>query len=202
MLHARRLALSAPAGVLLLERRLGSAPDFMAILARRWGAARAPVSTHLVGDDLLALLWRAGVRTVPVVHNAQAGWRNDPRAWNSRHVPLAVACAAAVRAELYQHECAVPVLTLRHARLDRGVDDAIEFAQAGAVENAAGDDQHGVAPCGQVGQHRDGARVVLLRFDCAQRQHHQGIGANAGFGTHPLAHRGIRRGGRHGGAMA
>lgn len=114
VLHTRRLALKAPAGVLLLERGNRSTEDFMGALGRRWGGACAPVSTHLIGDDLLALLWGAGLMTVPVVHNARAGWRNDPRTWSARDVPLVVACAGAVRAELVEVGCPMPVLTMRH----------------------------------------------------------------------------------------
>jgi glycosyltransferase involved in cell wall biosynthesis len=114
VLHARRLALVPPAGVLLLARGTESPLQFMAGLAARWLKAGAPVSTHLIGDELLAALWQAGVRTVPVVHNAPQGWRNDPRGWLPRHVPQVVACADAVQAELRARGCPVPVLALRH----------------------------------------------------------------------------------------
>ena len=114
VLNARRLALAAPPGVLLLQRGPRSPAQFMIDLGRRWAAAGAPVSTHLVGDELLSRLWDAGVRTVPVVHNAPAGWRNDPQLWNPRHVPRVVACAESVAADLLRHGCRPPVATLRH----------------------------------------------------------------------------------------
>lgn len=114
VLHRRRLALAPPAGVMLMMRGSEAPECFMATLAWRWSPAQAPVSTHLVGDDLLALLWRAGVRTVPVVHNVPQGWRNDPRAWRDADVPQVVACADAVRVALRQAGCQPPVLALRH----------------------------------------------------------------------------------------
>ncbi|MBL8385122.1 MAG: glycosyltransferase [Burkholderiales bacterium] len=124
LLHDRRHAYALPRGVTLLVRGPAAPPAFMAALARRWAAARAPVSTHLVGDDLLRILWQGGVRTVPVVHNARAGWRNDPATWQAPHVPLALACAEAVRAEMIAHGLAVPSLTLRHRpRVGRAATD-------------------------------------------------------------------------------
>ena len=114
VLHRRRLALAPPAGVKLRVRGPEAPERFVAILAQQWSQAQAPVSTHLIGDDLQALLWRAGVRTVPVVHNAPAGWRNDPRHWNATDVPQVVACAGAVRDALLEGGCKPPILALRH----------------------------------------------------------------------------------------
>lgn len=114
VLNARRLALAAPPGVLLLQRGPRSPAQFMTDLGQRWAAAGAPVSTHLVGDELLSRLCDAGVRTVPVVHNAPAGWRNAPGLWDPRHVPRVVACAESVAADLRRHGCQPPVTTLRH----------------------------------------------------------------------------------------
>ena len=79
-------------------------------LARRGAGFHAPGSRRRV----LALLCAWGVRTVPVVHNARDGWRNDPASWDPRHVPLAVACAEAVRAEMLAAGCRVPVVAIRH----------------------------------------------------------------------------------------
>ena len=114
LLHRRRHARVAPPGVCVLERRAESPAEFVRGLALRWRGARAPVSTHLVGDELLALLWQAGLSTVPVVHNAAEGWRNDPRRWQVPQVPHAVACAGVVGEQMKAHGCRVPVLTLRH----------------------------------------------------------------------------------------
>ncbi|NJD86436.1 MAG: glycosyltransferase [Betaproteobacteria bacterium] len=114
VLHARRTALAAPAAASLRVRGRESPEEFLRALARDWRDAESPVSAHLVPDRLLAILWEKGVRTVPVVHNARAGWRNDPASWDPAHVPLAAACAEAVRAEVLQAGCRVPVVSLRH----------------------------------------------------------------------------------------
>ena len=114
VLHARRTAWPIPRGVEAVACGGVSPANFMCHLGGRWQGARAPISTHLVNDELLAILWRAGLRTVPVIHNAREGWRNDPRAWPPESVPQAVACAEAVRAAILGHGCRVPVITLRH----------------------------------------------------------------------------------------
>jgi glycosyltransferase involved in cell wall biosynthesis len=72
------------------------------------------VSTHLIDDALLRLLWDAGVATIPCVHNTREGWRNDPACWPASCVPRAIACAERVRAELLESGCRVPVSTIRH----------------------------------------------------------------------------------------
>ncbi len=127
VLHQRRHARPPPPGVAILRREAEAPAAFMQWLGRRWAGRHAPVSSHLIGDDLLAILWQAGVRTVPVVHNAQEGWRNDPQRWHSTQVPQAIACAAAVAAQMRAHGCGVPVLALRHRpRLGSAVFDADE----------------------------------------------------------------------------
>lgn len=114
VLHGRRTALAPPPGVAVRTRGREAPGEFLDALGRRWGDGLAPVSTHLVTDEHLAALWARGVRTVPVVHNTRAGWRNDPAAWDPGHVPHAVACAEAVRREMLEAGCRVPVLALRH----------------------------------------------------------------------------------------
>ena len=126
VMHRRRIALDPPRNVPIRTRGVESPADFVADLCRDWSGSPAPVSTHLVPDDLLALLWRGGVRTVPVVHNARSAWRNDPASWEPSHVPLAVACAEHVREEMVAAGCRVPVVVVRHrprvgpAATDRG----------------------------------------------------------------------------------
>jgi glycosyltransferase involved in cell wall biosynthesis len=114
VLHPRRTALAVPHRIGLRVRGRETPEEFLCLLARDWRESPAPVSTHLVTDELLQRLWDAGVRTVPVVHNSRAGWRNDPASWDPRHVPAAVACAEAVRREMIESGCRVPVTVLRH----------------------------------------------------------------------------------------
>lgn len=114
VLHARRKAWSMPRAVEAVASGDMSPVTFMHYLGKRWHGARAPLSTHLVNDGLLRILWRAGLRTVPVIHNSREGWRNDPRTWPPESVPYAVACAETVRAAILDHGCRVPVITLRH----------------------------------------------------------------------------------------
>ena len=115
VLHARRNSLAVPQGIPLRVRRKEESLDgFVRTLAREWEGHEAPIATHLVTDDVLAMLWSAGFRTVPTIHNAADGWRNDPRSWSVGQVPTVVACADSVREELFSAGCAVPLVTLRH----------------------------------------------------------------------------------------
>src|SRR5688572_4627095 len=97
VLHPREHALGVPARVRVRMRRVATSAEFLDSLAEHWRGQDTCVSTHLLADELLARLWARGVRTVPVVHNAPEGWRNDPRRWSATHVPLAIACATHVR---------------------------------------------------------------------------------------------------------
>jgi glycosyltransferase involved in cell wall biosynthesis len=114
VLHPRRNALPVPLRVPLRTRVREEPAAFLQRLARDWRGAPAPVSTHLIADDLLAILWAAGVRTVPTVHNSREGWRNDASRWTRANVPMAIACAHAVARQLVEDGCAVPIVTVRH----------------------------------------------------------------------------------------
>jgi glycosyltransferase involved in cell wall biosynthesis len=139
VLHPRRHTIATPPGLRLRARDRDEPELFLAALASDWSLAAAPVSTHLISDAHLAILWNAGVRTVPTVHNSRPGWRNDPRAWTRENVPMAIACAESVRKEILAAGCGVPVVTLRHsprvgsAALDRELRRGIR-AQLGVGE--------------------------------------------------------------------
>ncbi|MFN0160510.1 MAG: glycosyltransferase [Burkholderiales bacterium] len=114
VVHARRIALAPPPGVTLLARGSESPESFLRRVAARWQGVGAPISAHLISDAQLALFWEAGLATIPVVHNMQQGWRNDPSRWRAPKVPLAIACAAAVGKAMLAQGCRVPVVVLRH----------------------------------------------------------------------------------------
>lgn len=136
VLHARRQAWPPPQGVHARVRGRESAEAFLRALARDWRGAGEPVSTHLVGDGDLAILWGAGVQTVPVMHNARDGWRNDPASWRPECVPVAIACAQSVRDEMIEAGCRVPVVAVRH-RPAVG-SQAFDAAQREAIRAALG----------------------------------------------------------------
>jgi len=170
VLHPRRTALPVPAGV-GARIRGREAPDvFLRELASHWRGAGAPVSTHLVADDCLAPLWAAGLRTVPVVHNARAGWRNDPAGWPEGSVPLAVACAQAVRGEMLAAGTRVPVIAIRH-RPAVG-SDAIDPARREEVrqEMNVGAGTFLVAAVGAIKPQKDHPRAVEVLAELAKRR--------------------------------
>ena len=177
VLHPRRIALAPPDGVGLQARGRETPAAFMAALAGRWRSARAPVSVHLVGDELMRPLWDAGIQTVPVVHNTRAGWRNDPSCWRAPQVPRAVACADAVRDDMLAHGCGVPVMTLRHrpglgtAALDPAARarlraelrigaDTLLVAAVGAVK-AQKDYCRAIEVMRELRRHRDAVLLIL-----------------------------------------
>ena len=96
--------------------RLGglSWPERIACAAGLALASGLPAFCHLTSGDELRKLWAFGVRTVPVVHNAGAGWKEDPRAWDVDAVPFVAACGERVAAELRAAGLRKPVRVLRH----------------------------------------------------------------------------------------
>ncbi|MBK8324137.1 MAG: glycosyltransferase [Betaproteobacteria bacterium] len=170
VLHARRTALTPPPGVRMRVRGPETPAAFLANLARDWRRGAAPVSTHLVTDEHLAILWDAGVRTVPVVHNARAGWRNDPSAWPADSVPGAVACARAVREEMQAAGCRVPVTALRHRpRLGAAATDPAARAAIRASLGVA-DGTLLVLAVGAFKPQKDHARAVEVLAALAKRR--------------------------------
>jgi glycosyltransferase involved in cell wall biosynthesis len=72
------------------------------------------VLTHMIRAADLRLLWDHGVRTVPVVHNAEPSWQDPPGAFSHANVPFVAAVSEAVAAQLQDRGCTRPVITVRH----------------------------------------------------------------------------------------
>jgi glycosyltransferase involved in cell wall biosynthesis len=96
--------------------RLGSLPwpERLDRAAERILASGLPGFCHLTSMAELQGLWDRGALTVPVVHNARAGWAQDPTGWDPARVPYAVACGEAVARDLAESGCPVPVVVHRH----------------------------------------------------------------------------------------
>ncbi|MEM7184037.1 MAG: glycosyltransferase [Spirochaetota bacterium] len=90
-----------PTSIKILRRK-GKIKGYLQALCKRWSKYTTPISTHLVKDDVLRFLWERGIRTVPVIHNDRAGWRNLPQNLNHPNVPLVLACADAVAEQIRQ----------------------------------------------------------------------------------------------------
>lgn len=107
----------------------------VAALARETGL---PVYCHLTSIEELRRLWELGVETVPVVHNAAAGWRQDPRDWNDGLVPFAVACgetiADAVRDAGFERDV-VPIRHVVEAPRPMDADHRITVRKAFGVDD-------------------------------------------------------------------
>jgi glycosyltransferase involved in cell wall biosynthesis len=138
ILHPRSAGWKPARGITAIARGRETPAEFVASLAQRWRGAEAPVAAHLIGDDLLEILWRAGIATIPTVHNAREGWRNDPAHWREDHVPLAIACAQSVRTEMREAGCRVPTVAIRHVPASpRGAVDAGQRQRIRAQWNVA-----------------------------------------------------------------
>jgi glycosyltransferase involved in cell wall biosynthesis len=177
VLHPRANAWRAPSGVTLIERRGEPTEKFMRSLAERWARDGIPVSTHLIDDGLLAILWQAGVATIPTVHNAREGWRNDPGIWTRERVPVTIACAESVRREVVAAGSAVPVHAIRHMpAAPRGAADAARREMVRAEWNVEPgtllvgtvgafkpqkDFPRAIEILGALRRHRDAALVIL-----------------------------------------
>ena len=177
VLHARRNALAPPQGLVVRTRSRATLEAFVRGLAAQWRGHAAPVCTHLVPDELLRLFWDAGLRTVPTVHNASPGWRNDAAGWSESNVPAAIACAESVRGELAESGCSVPIVTLRHrprvgaaafdpARREairaelRIAPDTLLIGAVGAIK-AQKDYARAIEVLAAVARRRDAALVIL-----------------------------------------
>ena len=170
VLHGRQTALAVPEGVKARVRGRESPEAFLRALGCDWRHARAPVSTHLITDDALALLWAEGVRTVPVVHNARAGWRNDPRGWKPEQVPQAVACADAVSAEMRDCGVALPLVTVRHRPKVGPAAFDMQRRRAIRAELMVGEGTFLVGAIGAIKPQKDHARAVEVLAALASRR--------------------------------
>ena len=104
-----------PESIPVLRRAVNQGlDDFMQVVAVHAKAETARVCAHLIRDQYLEVLWANGLAVIPTVHNAKAGWRNDPTLWSRRNVPFAIAVSKKIGAELKLHGCAVPLVVIRH----------------------------------------------------------------------------------------
>jgi glycosyltransferase involved in cell wall biosynthesis len=72
------------------------------------------VFTHLVSARYLRVLWDLGVSTVPVVHNSQPSWQDQPQAFDHPRVPYVVAVSENVAQQMQAAGCPKPIVTIRH----------------------------------------------------------------------------------------
>jgi len=72
------------------------------------------LTTHLIRAEDLETLWEFGIETIPVVHNARPGWLDAPTRYNVPEVPMVVACAEAVAAQLRESGLGRSVTVIRH----------------------------------------------------------------------------------------
>ena len=77
-------------------------------------ASGLPAYCHLTNLSELEDLWAFGCQTIPVVHNAMAGWKTDPKNWDHSMVPFIVACGETVAKEMRQHGVQTPIQVIRH----------------------------------------------------------------------------------------
>jgi len=97
--------------------RLGGLPAsqrLAAAIAALQAGPSVPVYTHLIRRTALETLWQAGIRTVPVIHNAEPGWLDPAGSYEHPLVPFVVAVCDDVAAALRAQGLAKPVRVIRH----------------------------------------------------------------------------------------
>lgn len=77
--------------------------------------------THMIRAEDLRKLWDLGVKTIPVVHNSEAGWHDRPQAYHSENVPEVVAVCEDVAQQLRAAGLTKPITVLRHEVHARGI---------------------------------------------------------------------------------
>ncbi len=97
--------------------RLGALPAeqrLKAAIAALQAGPDVPVYTHLLRRAALEELWQAGLHTVPVIHNAPAGWLDPAESYDHPNVPFVVAVSEDVAAALRGQGIGKPVRVIRH----------------------------------------------------------------------------------------
>jgi glycosyltransferase involved in cell wall biosynthesis len=90
------------------------APSLMEVAQSLIRRGNPVLFTHLIPPDQLRELWNAGILTIPVIHNAKQGWKEDPSQLEPADVPFVIACCDSVAGELRTSGCKPPVVTIRH----------------------------------------------------------------------------------------
>jgi glycosyltransferase involved in cell wall biosynthesis len=125
VLHEVHLDYKLPKQANLILRMLhGSREEKLRSVALELNqAGQHVVQTHLIEAEDLQFLWALGLQTIPVVHNARPGWKDAATAYNHPNVPLVVAVAEMVAAQLVESGLLKPVVTIRH-EIQRAIDPA------------------------------------------------------------------------------
>jgi glycosyltransferase involved in cell wall biosynthesis len=90
------------------------APTLIEAADEMVGRGNPVVFTHLLSVDQLAPFWDAGLLTIPVIHNAQQGWNEDPTGLDHPNVPFVIACCDTVGRQFRELGCKRPIITVRH----------------------------------------------------------------------------------------
>lgn len=125
VMHEAQLDYKTPKQANLILRMLhGSREDKLRAVALELNqAGQYAVQTHLIEAEDLQFLWALGLQTIPVVHNARPGWKDAATSYNHPNVPLVVAVAEVVAAQLLESGLRKPVVTIRH-EIQRAIDPA------------------------------------------------------------------------------
>ena len=100
---------------LTLHRPAGNrASQLRAIAFELLEAGARQIHTHFIPAEDLETLWGFGLETIPVIHTPRHGWADSPTRYNHPRVPLVVARAEAIAAQLRQDGLTRPLTVLRH----------------------------------------------------------------------------------------
>jgi glycosyltransferase involved in cell wall biosynthesis len=70
--------------------------------------------THLIKVEQLLLLWKRGIKTIPVVHNSRDCWQDPPASYNHPNIPFVAAVSDEVAKQLREDGCSRKIVVIRH----------------------------------------------------------------------------------------
>ena len=100
---------------IIQKRENESTKDFLYKLNKYWDSLI--VSTHLLNNDVYNYIWSLGMKTVPVIHNDQRGWKNEATFFNNNNVLQVVSCSDYVKKELEENGLKKHIVVVKHLPL-------------------------------------------------------------------------------------
>lgn len=119
VLHSMPEEWNVPSNIEIIKRDSTiNTAVFIRKLSQFWSKSSHPISTHLIRDETLRIMWDVGLKTIPVFHNGKAGWKNNIENMSEFNVPSIIGCSNSVSneisSELKFHHKDIHVSTIKH----------------------------------------------------------------------------------------